>query len=236
MFTHGKPVDFRLTFCLIDVQLIQHHTFFLQLPSIPNVDHRPIHLSYHKSSAVAITITTWPHTHRTMVQTRSTTAAVCIPSVGPGASHHNPIDSQAGETISQEEEIHTDTPPSQATTAVVATRPSRGDPSQSQIHSDDTEGKQAEDFGRWRHNTGLSRQHLKSLFHGSEVGHAGNFYHPETEEPEWHPDDFDDLDDANHSPETMEGVETAEKSEISVRGSDSELQSSLTGDGRRTIP
>jgi hypothetical protein len=100
---------------------------------------------------------------------------------------------------------------------------------QSTSPADNTEGKQAVDFTKWRQNTGMSREYWRSLFIGSEVGDAGNFYHPKPEEPEWTPDDFDfdNGDTTDALPETMEeGVETAEKVEASEHGTDSDSRSS----------
>jgi len=158
-----------------------------------------------------------------MVQTRSTTAVVSTPSVDPGPSHHTSTDSQAGGTSAQEES-HYDEPPSQVTTIIA---PEATD------NEDDTEGGKAKDFGLWRNGTGISPAHLRSLFNGIGV-EEGGFDHPQVEEPEWTPEDFDRFDDANGVclRETMEGVETAKKSEVSVCGSHSGFQLTVTGDAR----
>lgn len=157
-----------------------------------------------------------------MVQTRSANTAIPTPSVDPGPSHHSPTDSQAGGTSAQEES-HYDEPPSQVTIIVAPEATDK---------EDDTEGGKAKDFGLWRNGTGISPAHLRSLFNGNGV-EEGSFDHPQFKEPEWTPEDFDEFDDANGVclRETMEGVDTAKKSEVSVCGSDSELQWSTTGEG-----
>lgn len=164
-----------------------------------------------------------------MVQTRSTTAAVSIPSVDPEASHHIPTDSQTVATA-PEEETQYNTPSSHATTTVLAEL-AGSDPPRSALRSDDIEGQQAKEFGEWRKGTGISPAQWGNIFNSNGVG-ARSFDHPEVEEPDWTPEDFDKFDRTNDLRETMEDVETARKSEVSVCGFHSESQLSVTGDAR----
>lgn len=165
-----------------------------------------------------------------MVQTRSTTATVSTPSVGPGASHHIPTDSQTGATTAQEEETRYNTPSSQATTTV-PDQLAGSDLPRSALRSDDDEGEQAKEFGKWRDGTGISQAHWGNIFNSNGVG-AGSFDHLEVEEPDWTPEDFEKFDRTNDLRETIKDVKTARKSEVSVCGPHSGFQLTVTGDAR----